>query len=178
MRTLSIAFTILLIFNLSQAQYLLKANVLDEGGKKITSANYICQFSFAQPIASLTLSNQNYKATLGFWHPPYNGGLVGIKEELTNNISSPLLFSLSSPNPNPFKTKTTIRYSLPKETKVSLKVLDCEGKIIRILVQTKQKPGVYNVTWDLKNSKLPSGIYFYRLETDEYTQTRKLIKIE
>jgi predicted RNA binding protein YcfA (HicA-like mRNA interferase family) len=76
--------------------------------------------------------------------------------------------------------KRVIRYSLPVETEVNLKVLNTAGRVVRILVNGKQKPGNYNFTWNLKGvsqSQLPNGVYFYRLEAGECKATKKMVML-
>ncbi|MCM8808334.1 MAG: T9SS type A sorting domain-containing protein [Candidatus Omnitrophica bacterium] len=175
-----ILVTITLITSISFAQYIIKNIVLDAGGKKITTSNYICQLSFGQQIASRTLTSSNYYLTLGFWNPTIVSR-VGIEEESQKYLFFPLTFSLSQCYPNPFKNKILIRYSIPIETYVNLKILNTTGRVVRTLVNGIQKPGVYNVTWDLKNvsqSQLPNGVYFCRLEAGEFKATKKIIKAE
>lgn len=92
-------------------------------------------------------------------------------------LSRPKLFQNY---PNPFKTHTTIRYSIPIENRVSLKIYNINGTLIKTLINQPQKFGVYSVNWDGKNNDnktVSSGIYFYRLETDNYQTTNRAIII-
>ncbi len=82
--------------------------------------------------------------------------------------------------PNPFSTSTHIVFSILHLEKVKLLVYDSAGRIVRTLVQGKKKPGHYSIEWngrDEKNKKLPSGVYFYRLETGDFTSTKKVLLI-
>lgn len=86
-------------------------------------------------------------------------------------------FVLSQNYPNPFTKYTTISYELPTKGNVSLKVYDLTGSIVKTLVNSSQRIGSYNVSWDGKNEigrKMPAGIYFYRLETEDLNITKKL----
>jgi hypothetical protein len=90
----------------------------------------------------------------------------------------PKVFALSSAHPNPFTGYTQIKYAIPKKSKVSLKVYDITGKLVRTFVDGVKKPGYYVLSWDGrddKNKRLSSGIYFYRLEAGEYRDTKKII---
>ncbi len=170
-----------LLASLSFAQtYLLRASVLDEGGKRLSSSGYRCGMSIGQQVASGELTSSGYRAILGFWHGPY--APLGIEEgQFKGNSMLPLTFSLSRNFPNPFSRRTTIRYSLPQETDVNLSVLDVTGRVVRTLVQEKQKPGVYKATWDVggvPQKRLPKGVYFCRLVAGDYTATRKMVKLE
>jgi hypothetical protein len=161
--------------------YTLKPIVLNEGGKKVTSGNYVAGLSVGQQTGSNALTSGPYRAVFGFWNP-ITGPLLGIEEKNFQKASSfPLVFSLSQCYPNPFNSQTVIRYSIPKETEVNLKVFNTAGRDVRTLVNGKQKPGNYNVTWNLKGvsqSRLPNGVYFYRLEAGDYTAIKKMVKMQ
>ncbi|MBI4721906.1 MAG: T9SS type A sorting domain-containing protein, partial [Candidatus Stahlbacteria bacterium] len=64
--------------------------------------------------------------------------------------------------PNPFVHATTIRYQLPVKAKVSLRIYDISGRMVKELVNAEQPAGEYKVAWETKN--LTSGIYFAKLE--------------
>lgn len=88
-------------------------------------------------------------------------------------------FALPQNQPNPFGTGTTIRYSLPHEGKVQLRVYNVEGRVVRTLVDDTVAAGLHAVTWDGRDSggaRLSSGVYFYRLIADgRGTLTRKAL---
>jgi len=88
----------------------------------------------------------------------------------------PKQYSLSQNYPNPFNPVTNIKYRIPKSNFVLLKVYDILGKEIQILVNQEQAAGTYEVKWDA--SKLPSGIYIYKLTTENYTETKKAVLIK
>jgi len=74
--------------------------------------------------------------------------------------------------PNPFNPTTTIKFDILKTGFVSLKVFDQTGRIVEELVNENLKPGSYSVKWDAKSR--PSGIYYYRISTAEFTKTMKM----
>ena len=83
--------------------------------------------------------------------------------------------------PNPFNPSTRIKYSIPINTSVSLKIYSLLGKEILTLVNEVKTRGEYSVQWDAKNSlgnKVPGGIYFYKLVTRDFTQTKKMILLK
>jgi hypothetical protein len=83
--------------------------------------------------------------------------------------------------PNPFKELTKIVFALPRECKVSLFVYNVTGRRVRTLIDEKMKPGNYNLKWDGKdnqNKKLSNGIYFYRLQTEDFKDTKKTILLK
>ncbi|GEM_PF-959347 len=82
-------------------------------------------------------------------------------------------FSLDQNYPNPFNPSTVISYRLPFNSSVTLKVYDVLGREVETLVSDHQNAGSYSVTFNVGN--LPSGIYFYRLKTGTYSETKKLV---
>jgi hypothetical protein len=81
--------------------------------------------------------------------------------------------------PNPFTTATTLRYELPRAASVSLGIYDVEGRLVRELVSGQPQPaGPYSYRWDGRNQAgraVVSGVYFYRLQTDRETLTRRMV---
>ncbi len=82
-------------------------------------------------------------------------------------------YSLSQNYPNPFNPSTTIRFAIAAPGHVSLKIYNLLGEEVETLINEKRKAGEFSVEWDA--SDLPSGLYFYRLQTHGFEQTRKLI---
>ncbi|UCE67211.1 MAG: T9SS type A sorting domain-containing protein, partial [Candidatus Zixiibacteriota bacterium] len=106
----------------------------------------------------------------------YGGGdslITGIFEEY---IPPPRRFLLLQNYPNPFNAKTTIRYSLPNKSEISLSVYNLLGQQVEMLFEGIQEAGEHTVTWDV--SALPSGIYFARLETRCRTENIKMVLLK
>lgn len=95
-----------------------------------------------------------------------------------NQISSqiPDKYYLKQNYPNPFNPLTKINFSIPKQTFVSLKVYDISGKEISNLVNEKLTPGEYEYTFSGKG--ITSGVYFYVLKSEEFTETRRMLLIK
>ena len=91
-------------------------------------------------------------------------------EEVDNYIPSE--FSLSQNYPNPFNPTTTIRFLVPQLLHVTLKVFDVLGREVATLVDGELNPGEHSVVFNAKD--LPSGVYFYRLITTAFTQTKSM----
>jgi len=85
-------------------------------------------------------------------------------------------YSLSQNYPNPWNPTTTIKYSIPKSGLVTLKVYDITGKGIATLLNENQSPGTYSI--DFQGAELSSGIYFYRLQAGNYSDTKQMILIK
>lgn len=92
------------------------------------------------------------------------------------NSELPTSFALNQNYPNPFNPSTTISYSIPKQSNVSIKVFDVLGTEVAELVNEQKSPGNYKVTFNA--ARLSSGIYFYTLQTKQVNQTRKMILIK
>ncbi len=85
-------------------------------------------------------------------------------------------FSLSQNFPNPFNPSTTISYSLPKDGFVKLVVFNSIGQVIAELINEEQNNGKHYVIFNAKN--FPSGVYFYRLETSNNSQVKKMLLVK
>jgi hypothetical protein len=84
----------------------------------------------------------------------------------------PSKFDLVRIYPNPFNAQTIIEYTLPEAGFVRLQVYDICGRAIAILAEGIKPAGRHRVTWDARD--MPSGLYFARLQTGEFTETRKI----
>ena len=85
----------------------------------------------------------------------------------------PTQFELSQNYPNPFNPTTTISYSIPSSAFVTIKIFDILGNEIRSLVNEEKSAGNYELEFNAAN--LPSGIYFYRLQTANFIEARKMV---
>jgi hypothetical protein len=88
----------------------------------------------------------------------------------------PTHFALEQNYPNPFNPTTTITYWVPSSNAVSLNVYDVLGREVAVVVNERKAAGRYAASFDA--SKLTSGIYFYRLTTGGYTQTKKMVLVK
>ncbi|MCX6173306.1 MAG: S8 family peptidase [Ignavibacteriales bacterium] len=95
-----------------------------------------------------------------------------------NNDAIPSQFYLLQNYPNPFNPSTVISYKLSVTSKVSLKVYDLLGREVATLVNEERLPGSYNSQFSIQNSQLPSGVYFYRLQAGDFSETKKMILIK
>lgn len=85
----------------------------------------------------------------------------------------PSTFALGQNYPNPFNPSSTIRYSLPQQTAVSLTIYNALGQFVATLVNTTQDAGFHEIRFNAGD--LPSGLYFYRLRAGDLVQTRRLV---
>jgi hypothetical protein len=100
--------------------------------------------------------------------------LTGVLVDKLNAI--PAEYSLTQNFPNPFNPATTIKYSLPVGSQVSLKVYNVVGQEVLTMVNSFQGTGSYSVRFDASN--LASGLYLYRLSAGNYTQVKTMLLIK
>ena len=90
----------------------------------------------------------------------------------------PEKYSLEQNYPNPFNPTTNIRYQIKNSSpkRVSLKIIDAIGREVETLINEKQSIGTFETLWDA--SKYPSGVYFYKLITEDYSETKRMILLK
>ena len=103
-------------------------------------------------------------------------GSFEYSKKVSVEISRPVEFSLEQNYPNPFNPSTTIQFSIPSEGVIKLTVLNIIGEEIETLVNEYKTEGTHQVIFNAEN--IPSGIYFYKLDSGSFTQTRKMILIK
>ena len=97
-------------------------------------------------------------------------GFVGIDEDPSGTVYS---YSLSQNYPNPFNPATVINFTLPAQSNAKVTIYDALGNQIDVIADGVKSAGSYSVKWNAGNNA--SGIYFYKLETDNFVQVRKMI---
>lgn len=88
----------------------------------------------------------------------------------------PAEFSLSYNYPNPFNPSTVIKFDVAKRQNVSIEIYDMLGRKTESLVNENLKPGKYEVTFN--GAGYPSGIYYYRMQTENFSETRKMLLVK
>jgi len=94
------------------------------------------------------------------------------------NISSevPSSFELQQNYPNPFNPETKIRFNIPNQGVVELKIFDINGKEVEVLFNRSLKSGTYEYSWNASN--FPSGVYLYKLSSDKFSITKKMVLVK
>ena len=98
-----------------------------------------------------------------------------------NNMSNAQDFSLLQNYPNPFNPNTRIDYKVPHQSHVKISVYNLMGEQVAVLLNESQIAGSYSVTWNGNNSaglRLPTGLYFYKLQTSGFEQSRKMLFVQ
>jgi hypothetical protein len=103
-----------------------------------------------------------------------NGGepVIGVNP-ITNIVN---FFSLSQNYPNPFNPITRIKFDIPKSSHMQIAVYDILGREVQQLLNEDKKPGSYEITWD--GSRFASGIYFYKIISDNFMETKKMVLLK
>ncbi|HPO54362.1 MAG TPA: T9SS type A sorting domain-containing protein [Ignavibacteriaceae bacterium] len=102
-----------------------------------------------------------------------NDGTTSFSKVVEVESLKPATFGLSQNYPNPFNPSTVIRYQIPVDSRVSVKVYNVLGNVVTTLQNGFQTAGEYSVTLD--GSNLASGVYFYKIEAGEFTATKKML---
>jgi hypothetical protein len=103
--------------------------------------------------------------------------LSGITNTEDDENLIPEMFLLTQNFPNPFNPSTTIQYSIPQRSNVTMKVYDVLGNEIAILVNEEKSAGVYEVEFSDKGGSA-SGVYFYKLQAGNFIETKKMLMIK
>lgn len=112
----------------------------------------------------------------------FDGSIIlGVKNGFPSDL--PVTFKLEQNYHNPFNSTTTIRFELPVQSRVSLKIYNLLGQVVKVLKDGNEQPGVKSFEWNATG--LPSGVYFYKLgavdrssPSKTFEQIRKAILLE
>ena len=144
-------------------------NNIDEAVKIFKEALKQPELSTEMELENVRDAIKSYPGALG----KQVGDLPALGKSLANEKVIPKEYELFNNYPNPFNPTSTIRYGLPMDGFVTLKVYDILGREVATLVNEQKHAGNYEVIFSASN--LPSGIYFYRLKAGSFTHTKKMI---
>ncbi len=150
--------------------------------ERLSSGNTLIGWGGANPTVTEITSDGTVVFEMAF--PPHTYSYRAYKYNWSGNPVSvnngqgsiPLSYKLSQNFPNPFNPRTEITYDIPKASQVELSVFDETGRELKKLVSGYKQPGSYKTAFD--GSNYSSGLYFYRLEAGDFSQTRKMILIK
>jgi len=106
----------------------------------------------------------------------FNGNFEYFNLSNEVNVGTPENFSLSQNYPNPFNPGTSINFSLPTDSKVSLKIYDMSGKEVANLLNDVKTAGYYSINFNA--SSLSSGVYFYSISAGNFTATKRMMLVK
>jgi len=152
------------------------------------NSGYLAPWGYIKPVS--TLGTFNNSPVQGKWKIKIvdnalgDAGVLkgwGLKFDYftgagNTNPEIPKEFKLAQNYPNPFNPVTNIKYDLPKNSLVKLVVFDALGREVETLVNQTQLAGTYESVWNA--TQYPSGIYFYKLTTDKFIDTKKMILLK
>jgi hypothetical protein len=154
--------------------YQVKWSVNGIGGGEMAGSAYKCGATAGQTAAGF-ITGPSYWALIGFWQPE---GQVGVREQAYSPKQGPLKTRLYAPKPNPFRAALFVRYSLAAEGRVTLRVHDLTGRVVKTLADGVLRPGRYSLNWsgtDDRGRELARGVYFCRFSAGDYRATEKLV---
>jgi hypothetical protein len=104
----------------------------------------------------------------------------GVEEGETREPVLPREFDLGAAVPNPLADFTDITFALPRASSATLRVFTLTGQLVKTLAEGQHSAGIHRASWDgrdLLGNKVPSGVYFYRLETPSFSSTKKMVVV-
>ncbi|MCP4710146.1 MAG: T9SS type A sorting domain-containing protein, partial [Planctomycetes bacterium] len=144
-------------------------------------------FSAGEPIIMRLWSaedDQEYELSVAYYNDvsSYESDLYSIVDLTTLSVEEPepvdYGFGLAQNHPNPFNPHTTISFEIPAADRVTLRIFNGAGQIVRTLVDNEHQAGQHQVDWDGRNDnhmEVASGIYFYRLEAGDRSCMKKMV---
>ena len=136
------------------------------------------------PGAIYECLNGEYVGEVGGCHPKGDCGDGTESCECGLSINEKLIpqsYTLSQNYPNPFNPITYIRYSVPNFDFININIINVSGQIIKTIVNSSHQPGNYEIIWDGTNHyeiSVPSGIYFYKMDANEFASVKKLVLLK
>lgn len=157
---------------------------LDPAGNQLWSTTYNAPLSSGDVAYCLTATNSNKIVVSGQSSilPLYTTSITTIQYGETIGIDPvsseiPFSFGLFQNFPNPFNPETVIKYHLPKDVKINIRIFDYMGREVTAIVSNKfTKAGSYEIIWNA--SEYASGVYFYRIDAGEYYSAKKMVLLK
>ena len=142
--------------------------VAASGGGVSTDGSFQLSHTVGQAVIGPVTSTDHWQG-IGFWYSPWFY-ITGTEDP---GQETPAVTELYQNYPNPFNPLTNFRFSLAKDSRVTLRVYDALGRIVRTVIDGKMQAGMHDVPFDAKG--MSSGVYFYRIRTEEFEKTRKMV---
>jgi len=115
----------------------------------------------------------DFSGNRGEWSDEVQASVATGVDQLTG---VPTEFTLNQNYPNPFNPSTQIEFAVPESGDVKISIFDLSGKEVGVLVDRQMAPGRYSVTWDAGN--LASGLYFYKMQTRTFSQSKTMLLVK
>jgi len=140
-------------------------DVIAGGGGSASSADHLLLHTVGQPVIDLT-TTATHTHEQGFWYLPWFR-VTGAETQ------GPFAYRLDQNYPNPFNPVTMIRFSLTSPSRVTVRVYDVAGRLVRTVVDERMEAGEHSLPFEARG--LASGVYFYRLKAAQFEKTKKMV---
>jgi hypothetical protein len=125
----------------------------------------------------IAVQDQSGNSTEWTLEPAFGINLIdGVEEEKSNKLLMPCMFALRQNYPNPFNPSTMIEFDIPRKSFVTVEVFNLLGQKVATILAGNLQAGTYKIPWNAGN--LSSGIYFYRLNAESFTDAKKLLLLK
>ncbi len=145
--------------------------VFGSGGNRVSNGVHIVECTFGQPAIGL-VADPVFIHEMGFWHQ-WVATFVAIQDPAGQPT---IKFWLNQNYPNPFNPITTLEFSVPEHSHVTITLFDANGRQLRRLVDRACEPGIH--TTAIIATDLPSGAYYCRMQAGAFVHTRKLVLLK
>jgi G:T/U-mismatch repair DNA glycosylase len=149
------------------------SNEINSDGISVWVTGRTASFNFPLQTLPGAYNQSTYEGGYDAFILKFTAQTIGIKL-ISEDV--PMSYSLCQNYPNPFNPATSIRYDIPRSGMVTLIVFDALGRQLETLVNESQMAGTYEATFDA--TKYPSGVYFYKLITKDFVQTRRMMLVK
>jgi hypothetical protein len=156
---------------------LLTSSIDCAGGQK-NSKNYSSANSMGQSLSIGRSQSIKYDLCTGFQYVSRQEILVSVED---NTDLTAIRYHLSQNFPNPFNPETSFEFSLTQTNLTTFSIFNVLGQEIVTLVNEVKNPGTYKITWnglDENGEKVDTGVYFYKIESGDFMDIRKMILIK
>src|SRR5436190_16935497 len=157
-------------FTANAQTYTITRSVIAAGATPMTSGNYRVDGTIGQAVIGIA-QNGTYENRQGFWYTftPTSG----VKTSYDPNASG---FALEQNYPNPFNPSTTIKFSVPERTKVTIRVMNLLGEEMKVLVDEVKDANSYELQFNADD--LPSGTYIYRMDAGNFSASKRMVLLK
>ncbi len=157
----------------SAQNYTIVRSVIAAGATPMSNGTYTVDGTIGQAVIGIA-SNGVFTNEQGFWYTlaPFRQGVTNI------NVGNAEGFALDQNYPNPFNPSTTIKFSVPERTKVTIRVMNLLGEEVHApLVDEVKEPGTWQIDFQDADN-LPSGTYIYRMDAGSFTASKRMVLLK
>jgi hypothetical protein len=173
---ISLILSAIFIHHSAWAQiYSIEIGIFGNGCGKSSGGGYIVNGTVGQIFVDSS-SGSGYSINSGIGHDIFGILLTDIQDNYDHISTLPSEYKLEQNYPNPFNPTTVITFSLPTQSMVSMEIINALGQTVFAPINEQLRAGEYKIT--INANGLSSGIYFYRIKANDYSQTRKMLLLK